>query len=184
MVRTFVAAAVVSAALFCTALPASAATAEFQDFLKENPTVKICVEIKNSSGDEKVDANMLKKLIEEAFASRKSHNFIVVPAASEADLILRGDVTEYVWTENDPIDQVWGAGAAAMDAAMVEDYARIHVQSELISTKHNRVLWSDRVKATQTQKSMPKEASYEIVYQRFVKAIMIEIFRKRTTDRI
>jgi len=89
---------------------------------------------------------------------------------------------EYVWLKEDPIDQVYGIEAAALDAAMIENYARIQVQAALIATKHNRTLWSDRVKATMTKGVMPKESSYELVYPRFIKSIMIEMFKKRATD--
>ncbi|MFA5146732.1 MAG: hypothetical protein WC515_05120 [Candidatus Omnitrophota bacterium] len=184
MVRTFVAVAATLSALFYAVSPAMGAPADFQDFLDGNPSVKVYVEIKNSSGDEKVDANMLKKLLEEAFAARKSHSFTAVPTAGEADLILRGDITEYVWMESDPVDQVWGLDSAAIDAAIVENYARIYVKSELVSVKNNKVLWSDKVMGTMTQKVMPKETSYDILYPRFVKSIMTELFKKRTTGRL
>lgn len=182
MIKRCVAAAIIVSALFFITKPAAGATADFQSFLKDHSSVKVYVDIKNISGDDKVDINLLKKLLEEAFAARKSHKFVVVQTAAEADLILKGDVTEYVWMKDDPIDQVYGIEAAAIDAAMVENYARIQVQAALVAAKHNRILWSDRVKATMTKGVMPKESSYEIVYPRFIKSIMIEIFKKRTTS--
>lgn len=179
--RCMAAAVVVSALIFIVAKLAVADTADFQNFLKDHSTVKVYVDLKNSSGDNKVDANLLKKLIEEAFTARKAHSFIVVQTAEQADLIFKGDIIEYIWMENDPIDQVYGLETAALDAALSENYARIQIQTSLITTKHNRMLWSDRVKATMTKKPMPKEASYELIYPRFVKSAMIEIFRKPTT---
>ena len=181
MIKRYVAAAFMAATLFLTATTAFGTPEDFQSFLKDNPTVKVYVELTNSSGDDKVDINSLKKHIEEGFAARKSHNFTIADTAIEADIIFKGDVVEYVWMAEDPVDQVWGVGAAAMDALIIENYARIQVNTKLISAKHNHLLWSDKVKATMTQKVMPKETSYEIVYPRFVKSVMIEIFRKHET---
>lgn len=181
MIKTCVVTAVIVSALFFITKTVAETTADFQSFLKDHSSVKIYVDIKNSSGDDKVDINLLKKLLEEAFAARKSHKFIVVQTTGDSDLILKGDVTEYVWMKDDPIDQVYGIESAVIDAAMVENYARIQVQAALVAAKHNRILWSDRVKATMTKDVMPKESSYEIIYPRFIKSIMIEIFKKRTT---
>lgn len=171
----------VPALLSAVTVQAIAATGDFQKFLKANPTVRVFVELKNSSVDDKVNLPVMKKLIEEAFLARKAHRYVIADAPSGADLIFRGDVVEYVWMENDPVDQVWGVSSAAMDAAMSENYARMQVRTSLVEAKHNRELWGEKVQATMTKASMPKEASYELVYPRYVKAVLIELFKKRVT---
>lgn len=156
-------------------------TEGLKNFLNDNPTVKIYLDIGNTSSDKNVDPALIKKFLEEGFLARKSYNFIIVNSAQEADLVLKGDIKEYVWQEFDPVDQVWGVGSAAMDAATSDNYARMQVQMELISAKNNRILWSDKVQSTMTQHIMPKDSSYELVYKRFVKSFMKEVFRKRAS---
>jgi hypothetical protein len=179
MVKRRMAMAAIVSALFFATKTVPAETMDLQNFLNDHNTIKVYVELKNSSGDDKVDVNLLKKMLEESFAGRRSHDFVVVKAAGEADLIMKGDITEYAWAEHDPVDHVYGIGAAALDAAMDENYARIQVQTSLVETGHNQTLWSDRVMATMTKKPMPKETSYEMIYPRFIKSVMIEIFKKR-----
>lgn len=178
MIKKFVAAVILVSAIFFVTNTVAWASAELQSFLKDNHTMKICVELKNSSGDDKVDMVLLKKMMEDAFVARKSYNFTVVQTAQEANIVFRGDIKEYIWTKDDPVDEVYGIGSAAMDAAFIENYARIQIQSELINAKNNSVLWSDKVKATMTKKDMPIEASYALVYPKLIKSEMIEIFRK------
>jgi monomeric isocitrate dehydrogenase len=120
----------------------------------------------------------LKKMIEDAFAARTRYKFTVVQTPQEANIIFRGDIVEYIWMKEDPIDEVYGIGAAAMDAAFIENYARIQIQSEIIDVKKNSVLWSDKVKATMTKKDMPIEESYALIYPKIIKSEVIEIFRK------
>lgn len=180
MVKKIAIVSAVAILLFSAAM-VLAIPAEFKSFLEGRSNIKICVELKNSSKDDKVDMDRLKKLIEEAFASRKSHSFVVVSSPAEADLIMRGDITEYVWLDTDPVDQVWGVGPAAMDAATSDNYARIQAQVEMVDVKHNRVIWSEKVQANVTKHIMPKDASYELVYQRFIRSLMVELFRKRVT---
>lgn len=172
-------AAVLSAAvLFFTAGRLSAMPQEFKDFLKDRGAVKIYIEIDNSSEDDKIDSGLLKKLLEEAFKSRRSHEFVIVKTADESDIVLKGIIVEYAWQETDPLDQVWGAAAVAMDAAASDNYARMQVDTQIVKPRHNRILWSDRVQANVTKHVMPKDTSYELVYPRFVKSLMTLLFKK------
>lgn len=180
MVKKYAVAVVVFLALFLVASMSYAASEELKNFLKEHNTIKICIELKNSSEDDKVDIDRLKELLEKGFASRRSHKFIIVANPAESDIVLKGDVKEYMWTDTDPVDQVWGFGPAAMDAATSEHYARMQLQTEIVNAKNNRVLWSEKIQANMTKSIMPKDSSYELVYNRFVKTILIQIFKKRT----
>jgi len=174
-------AAVAAGLMFLFISKTSAAlSAELKDYLSNHHDVKVCVELKNSSGDGNIDVSMLKKIVEEAFRDRKSYSFTIVNTAGEADIVFKGDITEYVWLENDPVDNIWSIGSAAIDAATKDNYARMQVASELVTTNNNRVLWSDKVQADVTVHVMPRESSYELIYKRFAKSVMIKIFRKRT----
>jgi len=179
MIKKYMAAALVAAALSFAVKPAAAIPEGLRSFLDGQDAIKVCIELTNSSGDDKVDINLLKEHLEEAFLARKAHRFTVVEFSDEADMILKGNVIEYIWLKNDPVDQVWGLGSAAMDAAMSENYARIQVDTELISAKHDKLLWSDRIQATMTQPVMLRDASYDLIYHRFVKSLMIELFKRR-----
>ena len=179
MVRKLAVLAVAIAALFFTVSSFAVMTVETESFLRNHNEVKVFVDIKNASGDEKVNIELLKTSLESAFAGRKAHKFTIVKTAEEADMILRGNVVEYVWSESDPIDQVWGLGSAAMDAAMQENYARIQADMQLVAAKGMTKLWSDRVQATMTKGVMPKDESYAQVYGIFTKTIMKEMFKER-----
>ena len=97
MLKWCVGVATVVAALFLFTQTSMAGSESFQSFLQEYPAPKVFVELKNSSGDDKVDLKLLKKMIEDALAARKSNKFVIVGSAGDADLIFKGDVTEYVW---------------------------------------------------------------------------------------
>lgn len=172
-------AAIVAMLLLVSAAAAWAMPAAFKSFLDSNSVAKIYVELKNSSGDDKIETNKLKMMIEEAFANRKSHRFVVSNVPTDADLVLKADIVEYVWQEVDPVDQVWGPAAAAADAASSDNYARMQARIELVDVKHGRTIWSDKVQANVTKSPMPKEASYGSVYSRFVNRLMTALFRKR-----
>jgi len=176
--KRFMAVAVLVSVLFFASNTTVFASTELQEYLKEHSSMKVCVELINSSGDAKVDVPLLKKMIEEAFATRKAYSFTVVQTALEADIVFKGDIKEYIWMKDDPVDEVYGIGAAAMDAAIIENYARIQIQSEIIDVKKNSVLWTDKVKATMTKKDMPIGESYTLIYPKLIKSEMIEIFRK------
>ena len=176
--RRFMAVVVLVSVLFFASNTAVFASTELQEYLKKHNSMKVCVELMNSSADDKVDVALLKNMIEEAFATRKAYNFTVVQTAQDADIVFRGDIKEYIWTKDDPVDEVYGIGAAAMDAAIIENYARIQIQSEIIDVKKGSVLWSDKVKATMTKKDMPIGESYALIYPKLIKSEMIEIFRK------
>jgi len=176
--KRFMTVAVLVSVLFFAANTAVFASSQLQEYLKAHSSMKVCVELINSSTDDKVDVVLIKKMIEEAFATRKAYNFTVVQTAKEADILFKGDIKEYIWMKDDPVDEVYGIGSAAMDAAIIENYARIQIQSEIIDLKKNSVLWSDKVKATMTKKDMPIGESYALVYPKLIKSEMIEIFRK------
>jgi hypothetical protein len=152
--------------------------AEFKDYLEKHGDVKIYTELKNSSGNSKVDISLLKSLIDQSFESRTSYEFIIVGSADKADILLKGDITEYIWSEIDPVDQVWGIGSAAIDAATAENYARLQAKMEIVAVETGRVIWSDKVQATVTRHVMPEDLSYELVYDRFVKSLKTILFKK------
>lgn len=179
MVRKYAVLVLIAAVLFFIAKTAIAMPAELKNFLDEhNNTVKIYIELKNSSGDNKVNISLLKKLLEESFTNRKSYAFVIANTADEADMVLKCDIKEYKWLEVDPVDEVWGIGAAAMDAAISDNYAAMQVETQIVDARHNRVIWNDKVQASVTQHIMPKDSSYELVYPRFVQSLGKELFRK------
>src|SRR3990167_788870 len=92
----------------------------------KKPLVRVVVALPTDVSEEKlVNASAFKKELESAFAARKSIRFQAVQAPGEADLMIDSEITEYYWTDHDPVDMLMGVGATAMDAAMVENYARL-----------------------------------------------------------
>ncbi len=149
----------------------------------DGKTVKVFVaDIKDSTTEHEVDAVALKKEIERALAERRSIRFQVVDAAADAEIVIDTNITEFVWSDHDPIDMVIGLGAAAADAAMVEDYARLQADVTVTNAK-SKQLWKDRVLATITKKPMSNVESIPLVSENFAKSFIKFCFTKSKSGR-
>ena len=85
---------------------------------------------------------------------------------------------EYYWTDHDPVDMVFSPVAAAADAAMQENYARMEIKAIVTKAKNGRKLWSKEIQSTITDGSMSKEASYDMSAERIAANFIKELFRK------
>ena len=156
--------------------------------------VKTYVEdITDSSGqaDENIRASFKKKL-EDALIARHSINFVIVNDVKDADIAIYGDITERIWLEVDPIDQVQGISSAALDAAIQENYTRMQavfsvergekkkvLKSLRRAFKRSDVLWERKIQATITKGVMPEEESIPMVEDRLVKVFIRKCFSKK-----
>ncbi len=174
---------VLCALAFCA--PSQAVNnADLSDFLSRKGVVKVYVDaIKDSSKDKKVDAADLKKEVEDALAKRKSIRFEVLPARDQADIAIEGDVSEFFWTDSDPVDMLIGLGGTAMDAATRENYARMRALIRVIDVKGGKTLWEDRVTATITSKTMTADQSVTLINEDMAKVLIREAFGKKRDRR-
>lgn len=157
--------------------------------------VKVYVaDVKNSSGNNTVNAENIKFILEKTLSERptrkfdfsgktSNRKFEIVESASLADVVVNSIVVEYLWTDDDPIDMIIGIYAVAYDALTKENYARMQVIFSINETKSGILLWEDKIMATITDKNMSEEDSYTQMEERIVKIFMREIFEKTHPSR-
>jgi len=152
----------------------------WQDYLSQNEgTTKIYVEdFINSSDDKALNIGDLKKALTTALSDRITHKFIPVDSASKADIILEGDIVEYLWTDKDPVDEIYAAGAALKDAMTEDDYARMKVNLILKYVPTGQIIWNQSVKSTITDTDMPEAESYSRTNEHFSKVFLRQLFKK------
>ena len=145
----------------------------------EKDEVKIYVaDITDSSGHGEADIPHLKKTLEDALVTRATINFKLMSTEEGADIVLRTDIMEFMWAEEDPIDEISGTLTIAWDILNKEHYARLQVDFVVIDAKTGKELWEDRVKATITSKTMTQEESIQMVNERVVKIFFRDCFSK------
>jgi len=137
----------------------------------------------DSSGNSNVDLENIKQILENALATRMTINFNIVDNMEEADIAIQGDVFEMFWTDTDPVDNVSGLGAMAMDAAIQENYARMQIDMSVIDAKNGKMLWQEKVKATITDNTMTESDSVIMLPERITKMFMKECFAKPKRNR-
>ncbi|RKY41477.1 MAG: hypothetical protein DRP85_06150 [Candidatus Makaraimicrobium thalassicum] len=135
-------------------------------------------DITDSSGGNEVDVIFLKEALENALATRLTINFELVPGKENADIIIDCDITEFLWTAEDPVDNITGIAGIAMDTLVTENYARIQAVFSVTDAAGGEQLWRRELKATLTSKDMPRQKSISMVSERLVKIFMRECFSK------
>lgn len=158
---------------------AHAARKAITDFFAEKGTTKAFVsDVKNSSGDNNITADEIRTNIEKALTERKSHSFKIVTSEADADILIEVDVTEYFWTENDPVDMVFPPAAAAIDSASAENYARLTANIVVKNAKNGNKIWGEKIRAALTDDTMTKEESYSLIAQRLGKDFVARLCKK------
>jgi len=152
---------------------------DITDIFDEKGITKACVsDVKNSSGDNNVNVDEIRKNIEKALVERRSHAFEVVTSEASADILIEVDVIEYFWTDKDPVDVVFPPVAAAIDSASVENYARLTANIIVKNAKNGNKMWGDDIRATLTDDTMTKEESYGLIVQRLGKDFVARLCKK------
>ena len=136
-------------------------------------------DVKDLTSAHAVDPALVKAKFEEAMKNRKSIHFQIVENPEEAQITIETILTEFLWTDHDPVDMLLGAGSAALDAAMVEDYARLEADITVTDVRAKKILWKDRVLATVTKKPMSRTDSLPLVTDHLAKTFIKNCFSKR-----
>ncbi|MCK4852159.1 MAG: hypothetical protein KAS86_03505 [Candidatus Omnitrophica bacterium] len=124
------------------------------------------------------DLEALRGMLENALVTRMTINFEPVPDMEEADIAVSCDITEFLWTEDDPIDMITGIGPILMDAMIRENYTRLQAVFTVTDPGRGRTLWRKKLKATITDKKIPESESVSMAEERLVKVFMRECFSK------
>ncbi len=149
-------------------------------------------EVTDSTGSSDHVLAGIKKHLANALNTRMTVNFEVVEDKDDADIVISCEVTEYIWMENDPVDQITGIAGIAYDAAMQENYARL--QATFVVTKgpkkivlfkrrgglfrRRNILWKNNLQVTITRKKMSMDESVPLVEEGIVKVFMRRCFSK------
>ena len=149
------------------------------NMLSDKKVVKTVVpNIVNSSGNDKADTEGLRKILDNALTTRMTINFKMVSSRKDADIVIACDIIEFFWTNKDPVDNIWGLGAAAHDALTDENYSRMQAVFTVYDAQSGKELWSKKLKATITSKTMTERDSISMVNERLVKIFMRDCFSK------
>lgn len=168
--------AVATAMLVWTA-PALAATNPVYEDLSRRPEVGIHIsDIKDASG--KADVAAVKAAVEKALGERKSIKFKVV-GYTDADVRVDISVTDYLYSDHDPVDMLMGTGAIAMDAIKKEHFARLIADVVVLDAPTEKVLWKDRVMATVTKEPMTETEAKDLITADWAKTFIRNAFGKK-----
>ncbi len=157
-----------------------AAEAENLYPLFSDKTVKIYVaEVKDSTKDHETDPKFIKEKLEEALSKRQTIHFQITQDPAEAEILVNTEVYEFMWTDHDPVDMLFGIASAAYDIMTIEDYARLQVNMSVMDAKTHKELWKQRLMATVTKKQMPRKESISLVTEKLVKVFIRDCFSKK-----
>jgi hypothetical protein len=145
--------AIVTAVVVC--FPMTGECREKQTFYewlveKDRPIKVYVAEVTDSSGKAGECIPLLKKDMEEMLASRKRIQFVLTQDKKEADIIMACNITEFFWTDIDPVDDITGIGPILLDSVRKENYGRLTGNFMITDAQTGRVLWESKLKATIT----------------------------------
>ena len=146
----------------------------------KKPSVRVAVALPTDVSEQKsVNAGDVKKELESALAARKSIRFQTLPDPEGADLTIDAQITEYYWTDHDPVDMLMGVGATAMDAARAENYARLQAVFTVRDAKTKKTLWNDKLMATMTGGDLTKENGPAMIAKEMAQVFIRNCFGKK-----
>lgn len=163
------------------------------DILEDAKEVNVYVApVTDSSGNASTMTADLRKVLENALATRMSIHFVVVQDEMDADMVISCDIIERIWLKDDPIDQVHGLVGVAIDIALKENYARIVAIFEVKKGpkqvvlfkkrgglfKRLNVLWKEEIHADLTKPNMPEDVSKPLIGERLVSVFMRMCFSR------
>ncbi len=143
-------------------------------------TVKVHVsKPTDSTTDKKADLAGIKAEIEKKLKDRKSITFQTVDSKEDAGIAIDADIKEFFWSNHDPVDMIVGIGAAAMDAAVQENYSRMQAVFTVTDVRTKKVIWQEKVMATITSKTMTEKDSVPMMSEDVAKAFVKRAFAKQ-----
>ncbi|MFH1395598.1 MAG: hypothetical protein ABIH09_05515 [Candidatus Omnitrophota bacterium] len=151
----------------------------YKELCKKEEVKVYIANISDSAHAGKADEISLKQKLEEALAARKSINFNIVSNAEESDITIKADIVEFVWMEEDPIDEIHGVGPAVFDAVKKDNYVRMQILFSVLDSKTNEELWHKKLKTTITKTKMNEQESIPLANEGIVKIFIRECFNKQ-----
>lgn len=155
------------------------------NFATSNKTISVYIgAFKTSENAKDIDARKLAENLKLRLRDRKTINFSIVDNIKDADLAISGNLIEFIYWKNDPIDIFIPLGLV-IDLVTNKNYARLEYNISVLDTKKNKVVWEKHLKATLTEFDMPKEKSIPLVTERAAYVFVKECFgRPKAKDKI
>lgn len=148
---------------------------------RANGPVKIYLsDIENKSEDPKVDINGLKSRIKDALEKRKSTKFVVVDKEQDADIVFKGTVTKYLWTDDAPITNIYPPVALAVDIATrgKMDWVEMDMAYTITSQGSGRELLDRETRATIKEEGLSEAESYKRINERMPIMLLRDMFKR------
>ncbi len=140
-------------------------------------------EIRDATGERKIDRDHLRSSLEKALGERKSILFEPVRDPASADILIEAEVTEYLWAEKDPVDMIMGVGVTLYDAVSEEHYCRMQATFTVKDAKTRELLWQDQLRATLTSRDLTEAGSVTAINEDMAKVFIKEAFAKKRQTR-
>jgi len=147
---------------------------------KNTSPIKVYLgEFKNTSGQDAVTPEMLKKEIEKSLLNRRSVRFSVVTNPAESDVQVTGEIKIFKYLEKGPLKITPSAGGIVLDAAvtMVTNYVELEVAFDVIDTKSGASVWKD-VNNLYDKKILKREESIPHICDKMARHFVSECFGK------
>jgi hypothetical protein len=168
--------------MFFTGTADAAKSGNLYPVFSRKSVVKVHVSpIVDSSEASGADLLDLKATLESALANRRSIKFEIVNAPEAADIQIDLAVTEYLWTDKDPVDMITSAPLAVYDVLTEENYARLRADIKVTDVASGKALWTDHVKSTISDVNMTPEESLHRVNEELVGHFIRLCFGKKQT---
>ncbi|MFH1665390.1 MAG: hypothetical protein ABIA77_04505 [Candidatus Omnitrophota bacterium] len=154
------------------------------DVLKPRGEIRVYVpDIESSEEIAAEETVSLKEALEDALVTRMTLNFKIVPRKEESDIVISCTVTDFLWTEEDPVDNITGIGPIVLDALVKEEYGRVRAVFAVTDAGTGKILWEHELKATITKKDMTRDQSRPLLNERIIKIFMRDCFSKTHVGR-
>ena len=132
-------------------------------------------EFKSSKEAQEIDTDEIIAALKRRLEDRKTIDFNIANRLEDADLSITGQLTKFMYRENDPIDIFIPLGLV-IDIFTDKNYARLEYEIEVFDLKKKKIVWKKRLKATATEFEMPKEESISLLTDRACYVFIKECF--------
>lgn len=158
----------------------------WKELLKSSGPVKVYVEdVVNTSNDANIDVDKVKEIVDEAFKENKNTDFVILDSSDGADIIFKGTISDYVWSQKAPLTNIFPPAALAVDEATRanKNWARMELDYKIYDAKSNSLLLDYETQVTIKRPNVPKAKSYGLIYERARQILARDMFTRADSDK-
>jgi len=124
-----------------------------------------------------INGTTFAKTFKDFLKKNKVFNFNIVENRDKADIVISGDVKNFVFKEDDPID-IFLPIALVVDLAKNQKYVRLEFDVKVRDAKNNTILWKKFLKPTLTESNLNRQNSVDLIMQRAAKIFVSKCFSR------